>query len=78
MKFIESQAMIIVRSPLRVTFGGGGTDLPSYYEEHGGYLISAAINKYVYVTLTKPFTRVAILSILKLKKCAILMKLDIR
>lgn len=56
MKFIESQAMIIVRSPLRVTFGGGGTDLPSYYEEHGGYLISAAINKYVYVTLTKPFT----------------------
>jgi D-glycero-alpha-D-manno-heptose-7-phosphate kinase len=56
MKFIESQAMIIVRSPLRVTFGGGGTDLPSYYEQHGGFLISAAINKYVYVTLTKPFT----------------------
>lgn len=56
MKSIESLGMIIVRSPLRVTFGGGGTDLPSYYNQHEGYLISAAINKYVYVTVTKPFT----------------------
>ena len=39
--------MIIARSPLRITLGGGGTDLPSYYREHGGFLIAAAIDKYV-------------------------------
>lgn len=48
--------MIIARSPLRITFGGGGTDLPSYYRNHGGFVISAAINKYVYVTAMRPFT----------------------
>ena len=47
--------MIIVRSPLRVTLGGGGTDLPSYYRDHGGFLIAAAIDKYVYITLHKTF-----------------------
>jgi D-glycero-alpha-D-manno-heptose-7-phosphate kinase len=48
--------MIITRSPLRVTLGGGGTDLPSYYREHGGFLIAASIDKYVYVTVMRPFT----------------------
>ena len=48
--------MIIARSPLRITMGGGGTDLPSYYREYGGFLIAAAIDKYVYVTVTRPFT----------------------
>ena len=48
--------MIITRSPLRVTLGGGGTDLPSYYQHHGGFLIAAAIDKYVYVTAMRPFT----------------------
>lgn len=48
--------MIIARSPLRITLGGGGTDLPSYYREHEGFLIAAAINKYVYVTVMRPFT----------------------
>ena len=47
--------MIIVRSPLRITLGGGGTDLPSYYRQHEGFVISAAIDKYVYVTVIKPF-----------------------
>jgi D-glycero-alpha-D-manno-heptose-7-phosphate kinase len=47
--------MIIVRSPLRVTLGGGGTDLPSYYRDHGGFLMAAAIDKFVYVTAIKPF-----------------------
>jgi D-glycero-alpha-D-manno-heptose-7-phosphate kinase len=47
--------MIITRSPLRITLGGGGTDLPSYYREHGGFLIAAAIDKYVFVTVTRPF-----------------------
>ncbi len=48
--------MIITRSPLRITLGGGGTDLPSYYRDHGGFLIAAAIDKYVYVTVMRPFT----------------------
>jgi D-glycero-alpha-D-manno-heptose-7-phosphate kinase len=47
--------LIITRSPLRITLGGGGTDLPSYYGEHGGFLIAAAIDKYVYVTVMRPF-----------------------
>lgn len=48
--------MIIARSPLRITLGGGGTDLPSYYRDHEGFLIAAAINKYVYVNVMRPFT----------------------
>ena len=48
--------MIITRSPLRITLGGGGTDLPSYYREYGGSLIAAAIDRYVYVTVMRPFT----------------------
>jgi D-glycero-alpha-D-manno-heptose-7-phosphate kinase len=48
--------MIITRSPLRITLGGGGTDLPSYYRDHEGFLIAAAIDKYVYVTVMRPFT----------------------
>jgi D-glycero-alpha-D-manno-heptose-7-phosphate kinase len=48
--------MIITRSPLRITLGGGGTDLPSYYRNYGGFLIAAAIDRYVYVTVMRPFT----------------------
>ncbi|MCR5651453.1 MAG: GHMP kinase [Lachnospiraceae bacterium] len=47
--------MIISRSPLRISLGGGGTDLPSYYEKKGGFLISAAIDKYVYIILHRTF-----------------------
>lgn len=47
--------MIIARSPLRISLGGGGTDLPSYYRDHEGFLIAAAIDKYVYVTINRPF-----------------------
>ena len=47
--------MIIARSPLRISLGGGATDLPSYYRDHEGFVIAAAINKYVYVTVTRPF-----------------------
>lgn len=49
--------MIITRSPLRISLGGGGTDLPSYYLDHGGFVISAAIDKYVYITLHETFER---------------------
>jgi D-glycero-alpha-D-manno-heptose-7-phosphate kinase len=48
--------MIIARSPLRVTLGGGGTDLASYYGTHEGFLIAAAIDKYVYVSVMRPFS----------------------
>ena len=47
--------MIITRSPLRISLGGGGTDLPSYYKKHSGFLIAAAIDKYVYITLHQTF-----------------------
>jgi D-glycero-alpha-D-manno-heptose-7-phosphate kinase len=48
--------MIIARSPLRISLGGGGTDVPSYYEKYGGFLLAAAIDRYVYVTVMRPFT----------------------
>ena len=42
--------MIIVRAPLRISLGGGGTDLPSWYQRHGSSFLSASINKYIYLT----------------------------
>lgn len=48
--------MLITQSPLRVSIGGGGTDLPSYYRRFGGFVIAAAINKYVYVGINRTFT----------------------
>jgi len=48
--------VIIARSPLRITLGGGGTDLPSYYRQYEGFLIAAAVDKYVYVTVMRPFS----------------------
>ncbi|NQW02286.1 MAG: galactokinase [Rhodospirillales bacterium] len=47
--------MIITRTPLRISLGGGGTDLPSYYQQFGGFVISAAINKYIYITANRAF-----------------------
>jgi D-glycero-alpha-D-manno-heptose-7-phosphate kinase len=46
--------MIIVRAPFRLPLGGGGTDLPSYYKDHEGFLITAAINKYMYININEP------------------------
>jgi D-glycero-alpha-D-manno-heptose-7-phosphate kinase len=48
--------VIITRTPLRISLGGGGTDLPSYYERYGGSLISAGITKYIYIALNRTFT----------------------
>ncbi len=59
--------MSITRSPLRITLGGGGTDLPSYYRKHGGFLIAAAIDKYVYVTVMRPFVEGIFLKYSKLE-----------
>jgi D-glycero-alpha-D-manno-heptose-7-phosphate kinase len=46
--------MIATRTPFRVTFGGGGTDLPAFYKKRGGYILATGINKYMYVTLNVP------------------------
>jgi D-glycero-alpha-D-manno-heptose-7-phosphate kinase len=50
-------SMIFSRAPLRISLGGGGTDLPSYYGEHGGFLVSGAIDKYVYMLIHTVFQR---------------------
>jgi D-glycero-alpha-D-manno-heptose-7-phosphate kinase len=60
--------MIIVRSPLRISLGGGGTDLPSYYRDHSGFLIAAAIDKYVYITLHQTFARELIIKYSKMER----------
>ncbi len=44
--------MLVVRAPMRISFAGGGTDIPAYYESFGGMVVSTAINKYVYVIVT--------------------------
>src|SRR5579859_3432472 len=62
--------MIIARSPLRITLGGGGTDLASYYREHGGFLIAAAIDKYVYITVHETFVDDLIVKYSKLERVA--------
>lgn len=49
--------MIITRSPLRLSLGGGGTDLASYYEKYGGFLIAGAIDKYIYISVSRPFKK---------------------
>jgi D-glycero-alpha-D-manno-heptose-7-phosphate kinase len=47
--------LIISRTPLRMSFVGGGSDLPSFYRRHGGAVLSAAIEKYIYVNVNKKF-----------------------
>jgi D-glycero-alpha-D-manno-heptose-7-phosphate kinase len=60
--------MIITRSPLRISLGGGGTDLPSYYEKHTGFLLAAAIDKYVCITLHQTFVPELIIKYSKLER----------
>lgn len=60
--------MIMTRSPLRITLGGGGTDLPSYYREHEGFVVSAAINQYVYITIHQAFRPYIMLKYSKLEE----------
>ena len=62
--------MIIARSPMRLSLGGGGTDLPSYYREHGGFLIAAAIDKYVYITIHQTFVKDLIIKYSSLERVA--------
>ncbi|HZZ59265.1 MAG TPA: galactokinase [Opitutaceae bacterium] len=60
--------MIITRSPLRVSLGGGGTDLPSYFRDHGGFLVAAAIDKYVYITKHRTFQEEIIIKYSKMER----------
>ena len=60
--------MIITRSPLRISLGGGGTDLPSYYREHTGFVLAAAIDKYVYITLHQSFEQEFIIKYSKMER----------
>ena len=60
--------MIIVRAPLRIPLGGGGTDLPSYYSKYGGFILSASINKYVFINLNRPQIDRAIIGKRKVKE----------
>jgi len=60
--------MIITRSPLRITLGGGGTDLPSYYEKFGGFLIAAAIDRYVYITVHETFVNYLIVKYSRMER----------
>jgi len=68
--------MIIARSPLRISLGGGGTDLPSYYEQHTGFLIAAAIDRYVYITLHDTFVPDLIVKYSKLERVATAAQLE--
>jgi D-glycero-alpha-D-manno-heptose-7-phosphate kinase len=60
--------MIIVRSPLRISLGGGGTDLPSYYSNHGGFVLAAAIDRYVYITVHRRFVKQILLKYSRLEE----------
>jgi D-glycero-alpha-D-manno-heptose-7-phosphate kinase len=60
--------VIIVRAPLRITLGGGGTDVKSYYEKHGGMCIAAAIDKYVYITVHETFVDELIVKYAKIER----------
>jgi D-glycero-alpha-D-manno-heptose-7-phosphate kinase len=49
--------MIISRAPFRVSFCGGGSDIPSFYEKYGGCVLSTSIRKYVYLAINKAFNK---------------------
>lgn len=68
--------MIITRSPLRISLGGGGTDLPSYYRDHGGFLVAGALDKYVYLTLHRTFVPDLIVKYSKLERVATAAQLE--
>ncbi len=61
-------SVILAKAPLRISLGGGGTDLPSYYENFGGFLIAGAIDKYVYITIHTAFREIFELKYSKMEK----------
>ncbi len=68
--------MIISRAPLRITLGGGGTDLPSYYKNHGGgFLVAAAINKHIYVSTHENFENEYLLKYSQIEKARLIQEI---
>ncbi len=63
--------MIITRTPLRISIGGGGTDLPSYYEQYEGFVIAAAITQYIYISINRMFKPGYLLKYSSLEECAV-------
>ena len=64
--------MIITRTPLRISLGGGGTDLPGFYRRHGGgFLVAAAISKYVYIALHQTFDEDLIIKYSQIERVSI-------
>jgi D-glycero-alpha-D-manno-heptose-7-phosphate kinase len=61
---------------MRISLGGGGTDLPSYYRKYGGFCLSAAIDKYVYIILHETFEREIILKYSKLERCQLTSQIE--
>ena len=70
--------MLITRTPLRISIGGGGTDLPSYYREREGFVISAAINKYMFIGLNRTFTEDYLLKYSQLERRATIGEIEHR
>jgi len=68
--------MIVTRTPLRISIGGGGTDLPSYYRRAGGTCISAAIDKYVYLAVNGTFTKDYLLKYSELERVESIADID--
>lgn len=68
--------MIVTRTPMRITLGGGGTDLPSYYLSNKGFLISAAIDKYIYILVNKTFDKKFFLKYSKLERVDAVSKIE--
>jgi D-glycero-alpha-D-manno-heptose-7-phosphate kinase len=62
--------MLITRTPLRISIGGGGTDLPSFYRQREGYVISAAINKYTFISLNRTFNDLYLIKYSELERCS--------
>jgi D-glycero-alpha-D-manno-heptose-7-phosphate kinase len=60
--------MLITRTPLRISIGGGGTDLPSFYRQRAGFVVSAAINKYIFIGLNRTFTDLYLIKYSKLER----------
>jgi D-glycero-alpha-D-manno-heptose-7-phosphate kinase len=70
--------MLITRTPLRISIGGGGTDLPSYYERRGGFFISAAIGKYMFIAINRTFTDDYLIKYAELERCSTVEEIDHR
>ena len=70
--------MLITRTPLRISIGGGGTDLPSFYEQREGYVISAAIDKYMFISLNRTFNNMYLIKYSELERKTNVMEIEHR